>query len=416
LWLLLCGLIAALIAGFLLLVLVLITPQEATPSAIAATSARMVTSYWEGDLLMVQCAGFQPGDTVTIFITPSMAEVNSTREGITVLQAGPQGNCPSGGVWVDADIALREGWLLVALGSRAGDIASTPFIAMPEVARPSQPRQAIAVQVQPAQADLAAPQKLDHNIWSVELYPDRDQNIDPIYSDPIFPGRYKLEWYAKNYPVLPPANFGAVFIGEFDFDGIHSYLFTLNAKGIARVFIDDMDNPKIDAYRIGVKRAVAQRIPLSAGLHKIRVEYYSDGGPAWLTLNWEADGKRNDYWLARYYNNELMSPPVAMIRHDNTLTFEWSNAPGEGVNEDNFSVQWLREVIVPKNGYTCRMSVYETDKVRVFVGSNQVPELSNWDAPNAWDRTAKILSGRHLIEVQFVHHTGPAKIQLICEL
>jgi len=111
-----------------------------------------------------------------------------------------------------------------------------------------------------------------------------------------------------------------------------------------------------------------------------------------------------------------MRPPVMMIRHDNNLSFEWSDVPGQDVNADNFSVQWLRDVIVPKNGYTCRMSVFETDKVRVFVDGNQVPELSNWDAPNAWDRTAKISSGRHLVEVQFVHHTGPAKIQLICAL
>jgi len=294
LWLLLCGLIAALIAGFLLLVLVLITPQDATTPAALSTPARMVTSYWEGDLLMVQCAGFQPGDNVVIFITPSMAEVNSTREGIAVLLAGPQGNCPSGGVRVDAGTAMREGWQLVVVGSRAGDIASTPFIAMPEAAQSSQPRQAIPAQVQPAQEVLASPQNQYENIWEIEYFLDRDQVMIPNDIQTKTLGYPKLAWRSQEYSDLPASNYRVVFTGTFYFDETRSYLFVLNVKGIARVFIDDMSNPKIDAYRIGVKRAVIQRIPLSAGWYPILVEFYSDGGPASLTLNWEVDGKRND--------------------------------------------------------------------------------------------------------------------------
>ncbi len=376
-------------------------------------------------------AGSTPATRSCIFITPSQASIDSAREPIAVLTASPQGSCYSGEMPVDAEIASRSGWLLVAQGRRAGDMATAPFIPMPvptveplpPAQPPSQPRQAIAAQVpqeiQP-QNVVASPPRNDGDEWEIQYFMDRDQDSAPATITHQLVGSPKLNWSASDETIdLPDRNYRIVFTGTFEFPQTHSYLFALNVKGSARVWINDplrAGPPAIDAYQIGAKRRGLHRLPVSAGDTTITVEYYSDGGLASLTLDWYPDPKRNDYWLGRYYDNENMNSPPVMIRHDNTLSFTWAGEPGLGVKPDNFSVQWLRDVIVPKNGYTCRMSIEANDKVRVFVDAVQVPELSNWDGPNAWDRTAKIAGGRHLIEVHFVHRSGPAKIQLICEL
>jgi hypothetical protein len=259
---------------------------------------------------------------------------------------------------------------------------------------------------------------VQEGVWCVEYYADRDQNDSPYrveLRDP--PGSpVMIDWPTADWPMpdgMPQANYRVVLSGTFYFPDTRSYLFTLRLRGSARIHIDGDDgSPDIDTYFVGRKQPGAFRLPVSRGYHSLRFDFYLDEGPSSIHLAWQPDGNRSNFWLGRYYNNTTMTPPVAMIRQDDGLNFVWDGSPGGDVQADNFSVQWLRILNVPRNGTTCH--IIADDRVRVFVDGRQIPELSNWDGASLEGRTVTLNAGRRMVEVHFTEMAGRAQIQFNC--
>jgi hypothetical protein len=415
-------------------------PPQPTPIA------RSVSYSWSGGSLLVQCQGFEPGDTAIFFLTPSMDRANIEREPVKELPVSPQGTCDSGPFPVNPEISSRDGWQLVAQSRRTNTLVNAAFVAAPmtfaqsqeklvaSIAEPMPQQQPTPVPLQEATPDTSAYQPdaaedkdtklcetrdlttLNQNQWCVEYYPSRDQDKDPIYVDFVNPinSELLLDWRRSDWPpragTVPPSNYRMVFTGWFNFPETRSYRFTLRVQGSARIQIDGLQ--EIDAYAVGNKRPSYHYLPISQGLRKIKLEYYLDGGPSSISLMRQPDGNRNDFWLGRYYNSTTMDSPVAMIRQDEKLDFSWDASPGGDVQADNFSVQWLRAYQVPRNGMTC--SMFADDKVRVYVDGKLVPELSNWNGPNVVNATVKLNAGRRFVEVHFVEQGGLAIIRFTC--
>lgn len=307
--------------------------------------------------------------------------------------------------------------------------ATPPSTPLPTLA--SQPRMAIAAQPQaalesPASSVNEAPLDqtvkcsqlaVDDNEWCVEYYRDRDQNDAPILVETRSPTDdvVKIDWPNGSWPKptgLPPANFRMVMTGTFNFADTRSYLFTLRLQGSARMYLDGQI--VIDTYFVGRKQQQTFNLPINRNRHTLRFEFYLDDGPSSIYLAVQPDGNRSNFWLGRYYNNTAMDPPVVMIRQDAHLDFTWQDRPGdENVNPDNFSVQWLRVLQVPRTGWTCRMIA--DDRVRVYVDGQLVPEWNNWDGVGLLDRTATLHAGRRIVEVHFVEQSGLAQIHFTCE-
>lgn len=317
----------------------------------------------------------------------------------------------------------------LALATQAAlDEAETPATPAPVA---SQPRMAIAAQPQAAlespassvndaplnQAVKCSQLAVQDNEWCVEYYRDRDQNDDPILTEIRYPTDdvVKIDWPNGSWPKpsgLPPANFRMVMTGTFNFADTRSYLFTLRLQGSARMYLDGQI--VIDTYFVGRKQQQTFNLPINRNRHTLRFEFYLDDGPSSIRLAVQPDGNRSDFWLGRYYNNTTMDPPVAMIRQDEHLDFTWEDQPGdENVNPDNFSVQWLRVLQVPRSGWKCRMIA--DDRVRVYVDGQLVPEWSNWDGAGLLDGTATLHGGRRFVEVHFVEQGGLAQIHFTCE-
>jgi hypothetical protein len=347
-----------------------------------------------------------------------MDRANIEREPVKELPVSPQGTCDSGPFPVNPEISSRDGWQLVAQSRRTNTLANTTFEAATVAAEQSQPALVASISDSMPQQQLTptpnpAPTpgpSFPDNLWQVTYHQDRDQIGQPVVvqanninfdSRNGWPGQYGI----------PTNNFRAVFSGTFLFNETRSYLFTLNLRGSGRVYIDDRQ--VIDAYQIGRKSPGRYRLPVSAGMHTIRVEYYNDYGPASIYFDWTPDSNRHDYWLGRYYNNLIMDGTPAMIRQDDNLTFNWDASPGGDVGVDNFSVQWVRVMNVPRNGCVCRMLA--DDKVRLYVDGVLVPELSNWDAANPWNKTVRLNGGRRFLEIHFVEQGGAAVIQFTCD-
>jgi hypothetical protein len=452
-WPVLIVLIAVLPAALSLLLVVVLAPPASTPAA-----ARSVRNTWSAGALVVQCQGFDPGDTAIFFLTPSMDRAFIEREPVTELPVSPQGTCDSGPMTVNADISSRNGWLLVAQGKSTGEMATSPFIAASE----PKSREALAAPAQQAALDkpassmtqpqssllperqggqpltptadpgrslpddpynndnrpckLRTPQELE-GIWCVEYYPDRDQHQSPVYVDFVPPKSDNLliDWRKANWPPgagdMPAENYRMVFFGRFYFSETRSYRFTLRVQGSARVHIDRL--LVIDSFAVGNKRQDTSYLPISTGYHDIKLEYFLDGGLSSIFFRKDPDGNRNDFWLGRYYANAIREGAVAMIRQDNDINFVWNGTPDQDMGTlGNFSVQWLRAYQVPRNGMRCSMQAI--GRVRVYVDGKLVPELSNWDGPNTWEQVAILNAGRRFVEVNFEKHSLPAQIRFTC--
>jgi hypothetical protein len=416
--------IASIPAICTLLALVLIG-RPAQPVA-----ALSVTNTWNGAALAVRCAGFTSGDTVLIFITPSLAQIETHREPIDALPVATQGTCDSGYKLVDASIATSGGWVLVAQSLRTQARATTTFAGLPPTPTPQPTAQLQQVAAPPQALPSSTPELaktavplIDNStpcnarpaktgLWCVEFYPSRDQEGNPVWVEEVSVLNYKFGRGAPR-PGVPPDNFRIVAQGDFYFPTLDSYAFMLRVDGGARVKVNN--GLVIDEWQMWQQRTRTVRLPMLKNAHRLQVEYYDNKGSASLGLHWEVDHDKHHYWFGRYYNTPSLEGWPVMIREDPQLNFNWDVASpdvGNGVNPDNFSVQWIRIIHVPKSGATCRLLA--DDKARVYVDGRLVPELNGWDAPVSPERVATLTAGRHFVEVHYAELGGVANVQFGC--
>ncbi len=117
-------------------------------------------------------------------------------------------------------------------------------------------------------------------------------------------------------------------------------------------------------------------------------------------------------WVGRYFaNRDLMAPPV-FVRYDKVLNFDWGvGSPGQGIPNDNFSVQWTRnENITSPNNYLFTLTV--DDGARVFVDGELI--INEWRNGSRRIVTGSrfLSSGVHEFRVDYFDATGSASVSL----
>lgn len=83
---------------------------------------------------------------------------------------------------------------------------------------------------------------------------------------------------------IPADLFSALWTGNFHFSN-GSYRFYVTAKDGARLFVDNM--VKLDAWRDQTPTGYFVDVPLTAGDHLLRVEYYNNQGDAVVQVRWQ---------------------------------------------------------------------------------------------------------------------------------
>lgn len=298
--------------------------------------------------------------------------------------------------------------------ARLEPLAAATLTPTPAVA--SQPRTAIAVlpdgsEDVPPDDDLRCEQRhLSPNLWCVEFFADRDQIGDPVWREVV----QKLDYNfgrGEPRPNVLPDNFKMVAIGNFTMDRLDSYVYDMIVDGGARLWIDNQ--LVIDEWQMWKRRTRRVRVPLLPATHLLRVEYYDNKGAALLRLRSSISHDVHHNWLGRYYNNNNLEGLPAMIREDVNLNFVWPLNPGQPVNNDDFSAQWVRILDVPAAGFDC--TLLADDRARVYVDGDLVDELNSWDAPNMGPQTVKLNAGRRFVEVHYAEFAGEARINFTCE-
>lgn len=114
-----------------------------------------------------------------------------------------------------------------------------------------------------------------------------------------------------------------------------------------------------------------------------RYEVTTDGG-----FTWTQEGMRGTLppgylqgsgWTGEYFNNKTFSGAPAGTRTDANINFSWSGSPGFGIGNDNFSVRWTRQIVVPAGGVKVTFTTRTDDGVRLWIRINNAP-LTNCHA------------------------------------
>ena len=116
-------------------------------------------------------------------------------------------------------------------------------------------------------------------------------------------------------------------------------------------------------------------------------------------------------WQAFYYDNKTLSGPPVLLRNESDINYDWgSGSPDPRVNADNFSARWTRYLNVTPGTY--HFTATSDDGIRVWVDNALV--INQWDEhpPQTFTADWGLLTGHHLVVVEFYENDGGAVAKL----
>ncbi len=196
-----------------------------------------------------------------------------------------------------------------------------------------------------------------------------------------------------------------------------TYRFTAAGDDGIRFYVDGV--LKIDQWRDQSEMAYSVDVPLSAGNHELKLEYYEGGGLAVARLSWINTGGCNasvpaDHWKGEYYNAlRSFSGPLLMVRDDGTGFLDQNfgtTSPGCNLGADSFTVRWTRMAGFAAGNY--RFTVAGDDGFRFYVDG--VLKLDQWYDQSETSSTVEVSlsAGNHELKLEYYENGGLAVARL----
>ncbi len=187
-----------------------------------------------------------------------------------------------------------------------------------------------------------------------------------------------------------------------------TYVFSTHSDDGARVYVDGsliIDNWV--NYRTGI---VVVGVNLTAGTHKVVVEYYEDVANATIHMSYYKYATGGPYWKGEYFQNQNLAGPPSLVRWDDAITMDWdSEAPIPGWSRNHFSVRWTR--VEKFNAATYIFSVGNDDGARMYIDGERI--IDDWrDGEFRWNTVNKTMTaGTHTVVVEYYEDMGTARVQ-----
>ncbi|MBU1171666.1 MAG: hypothetical protein KKD44_19100 [Proteobacteria bacterium] len=208
-------------------------------------------------------------------------------------------------------------------------------------------------------------------------------------------------------------NFSVKYEGDFTFPVTGDYLFTALADDVVRIYVDNaivLNNNSV------WYEPASSTVAVTAGIHKVRVEYVEYGGAANIRVGW---APKNTY-AAVYYNTRVPAGNPALIRDDGGFISAtpglWDHVflanfgndrPATQVAYDNFSVIWEGAFYFDGGDYDFVMT--RDDEMTVWVDDMLIGSYTNVRADLV---TKKIAQGWHIVRISYVDHDWRALASL----
>jgi uncharacterized protein YraI len=207
-------------------------------------------------------------------------------------------------------------------------------------------------------------------------------------------------------PAVAADNFSVRWTATLPFSNA-TYRFTLAGDDGVRLYIDNalvinrwVSQP-LTAYSIDV--------PLAAGQHTLRVEYFDVSGNAAVRFNYEVavgpppyPGTNSDQWYGEYFTNTNLQGSPAFTRLDGLsgINFNWSaNSPAPGFPRQNFSVRWTRKIYFPGRPYVFYLTT--DDGARLYIDTTLLIDAWKQQSQTTYTKVGDITEGFHVVRLEY---------------
>jgi LysM repeat protein len=198
-----------------------------------------------------------------------------------------------------------------------------------------------------------------------------------------------------------------------------TYRFSVNVDDGARLWVDNI--LVLDQWHTASGQTYVVDVPLGAGNHFIRMDYYEDTGIAFAYLTYQlvgtptqpiatpipgvpptppSTGTAGSGWTCTYFKNQFLEDPAGSVIVP-AIGFNWDGkSPYAGVPETLWSMRCTSVQYFPSSGLY-QFNAKVDDGVRLFVDGNVV--ISSWTnhAGSTEVGTANLNAGPHNMTVEY---------------
>jgi LysM repeat protein len=252
----------------------------------------------------------------------------------------------------------------------------------------------------------AKPTSAPTGTWKAVYWKNRDQAGDPAFTRYVDDVRFD---YGAGGPAgLATDNFSIRFTRTMHFDA-GKYLFHVLVDDGMRLFIDGV--LVIDQWRVQPATNYSVERDLTAGNHKVRVDFFENTGAALIKLQIEPLDVPSPppvaKWNAAYFSNmKLEGDPVATDTVSQIHFEMGKGSPKTGVPADNFSARWTGEFSFNQGKYRFYATV--DDGVRIYLDGSLI--LDKWfdTSRTTYSVDVDVAEGKHKVKVEYYENKGEA--------
>jgi LysM repeat protein len=203
--------------------------------------------------------------------------------------------------------------------------------------------------------------------------------------------------------------------------GEGTYRFSINVDDGARLWVDNV--LVLDQWSTATGQAYVLDVPLGAGNHVVRMEYFEDTGTAFAYLSYQkvsagvptqpiatpipgvqptppATGTSGGAWTCTFYGNQELDDAKGSVIVS-SLNFNWGgNSPFPGVPRNLWSMRCTSVQYFPSSGLY-QFNARVDDGVRLFVDGNSVVNAWSNHAGTVQVGTANLGTGPHTVTVEY---------------
>jgi uncharacterized protein YraI len=241
--------------------------------------------------------------------------------------------------------------------------------------------------------------------WLAQYYNNAALQGTPVVTR--YEGAINYFWGAGSPdPSVPADNFSARWTATLPFSAA-TYRFTLAGDDGVRLFIDNA--LVIDQWHIEAVTAYSIDVPLAAGLHTLRVEYFESTGNAVVRFDYAVavgpppyPGTQSDQWYGEYFANPYLQGSPTFVRLDGQsgINFNWnSRSPQSGFPRDTFSVRWTRRIFFPGRPYIFYVTV--DDGARLFIDTTLIIDAWRTQPATTYRQVVNLTEGFHIVRLEY---------------
>jgi hypothetical protein len=427
-------------AGALALIATWADEQEPTP---AVADIRLnPTSGQPGSTVTVVGSGWQPGETVLVYLVE--VESNATDGAIyaSVLanrdgQIAAEFTYPEAAPWAGRQSTIVEAHGLSSRREAQALFQVSPSIGEPTTEPTTEPTARPATETpvptsEPATATLIPPTATPTSV--PRMATPRPATATPTRVPPTSTPLPKItDWRGEYYnnvhlqggPVLVRNDRGIDFTWGTSSPaaGLPADDFSVRwtrrqhfPAGTHRFFVEVDDGARlwvdgqlvIDQWHAG-PGSYSGDVYLTEGAHDVRLEMYEHLGGATARMWWSSIKNYPD-WKGEYFGNRNLSGSPVLVRNDQGIDFNWGNSsPAAGLPADDFSVRWTRRQHFPAG--THRFFVEVDDGARLWIDSRLVIDRWN-DGPGSFSGDIYLTEGAHDVRMEMYEHLGGARARM----